>query len=175
MGTAAILDPSLPKRIYRHWSFRIVLIVVLVLGIRTYQQHGVASGKAGPLAGADLQGKAVSLQELKGKTVLVYFWATWCGVCKVMADNVENVSRDHTVFTVASLSGSAEDVEEHLQEQGVSLPAVVDEEGALANAYGVHAYPTSFVVDRTGEIRFAEVGYTTEAGLRFRLWLADQW
>jgi alkyl hydroperoxide reductase subunit AhpC len=92
-----------------------------------------------------------------------------------MANNVESVSRDHPVIAVASLSGSHEDVAEYLQGQGVTIPAVVDPEGQLASAYGVHAYPTSFIVDRTGEIRFAEVGYTTEAGLRLRLWLAERW
>jgi alkyl hydroperoxide reductase subunit AhpC len=52
------------------------------------------------------------------------------------------------------------------------MPIVLDPDGRLARAWGVRSLPTSFVVDREGEIRTVEVGYTTELGLRARLWLA---
>jgi alkyl hydroperoxide reductase subunit AhpC len=47
-----------------------------------------------------------------------------------------------------------------------------DEDGWISEKWGVHAVPASFIIDRTGRIRFVEVGYTTEIGLRLRLWWA---
>jgi thiol-disulfide isomerase/thioredoxin len=175
MTNETVTNPSLLRRIYRHWSFRLVFLLLAVLAVRAYQQRGVAAGKAPPLAGLDLDGKPISLQAMQGKTVLVHFWASWCGVCTAMADNVEEVAGDHRVITVASLSGDAEDVGRYLQNEGVSLPVLVDPEGNLGSAYGVSSLPTSFFIDKSGQIRAAEVGYTTEAGLRLRLWLAEHW
>ena len=173
MNRDSPIKPSIARRVYRHWSFRLVLLVLAVLVVRSFQQRGVVEGKAPPLEGYDLQEEAISLGQLEGKTVLVHFWATWCGVCRTMADNVQSVSRDHAVIAVASQSGSAAEVAAYLEKEGLSLPVLLDPEGTLASDYGVSALPTSFVIDRSGRIRSAEVGYTTEIGLRLRLWLAE--
>lgn len=175
MENAGSTGSSVFKRLYRHWSFRLVLLLLAVLAVRAYQQRGVAAGKARPLEGAGLHGEAISLQEMQGKTVLVHFWASWCGVCEAMAGSVEDVAGDYPVITVATLSGGAEDVGSYLKREGLSLPVLLDPEGQLASGYGVSSLPTSFVIDKTGEIRSAEVGYTTEPGLRLRLWLAEHW
>jgi hypothetical protein len=52
---------------------------------------------------------------------------------------------------------------------------VVDEDGKLAEQYGIHGVPTSYVLDGEGNIRFREVGLTSGWGLRLRLWLAEVW
>ncbi len=173
MNSESPVSPSIVKRVYRHWSFRLVLLLLAVLVVRAFQQRGVAEGKAPPLEGYDLQGKVVTLQAFEGKTVLVHFWSTWCGVCQAMAGNVQKVSADYPVIAVASQSGGAAEVGAYLESEGLSLPALLDPEGRLSSDYGVSALPTSFVIDGAGRIRSAEVGYTTEMGLRLRLWLAE--
>lgn len=164
---------SIAKRVYRHWSFRLVLLLLAVLVVRAFQQRGVAEGKAPPLEGYDLQEQVVSLQAFEGKAVLVHFWSSWCGVCQAMAGNVRSVSQDYPVIAVASHSGGAAEVSAYLEKEGLSLPVLLDPEGELASRYGVSSLPTSFVIGKSGRIHSAEVGYTTEAGLRLRLWLAD--
>ena len=147
-------------------------MLVLFFGIRAYQQRNVAKGPAPPLAGADLHGEPVSLAEYRGKPVLLHFWATWCGVCKVEQHNIDAVSRDLPVLSVASQSGGAGDVAAFVREHEIAPRVVVDEQSVLASRFGVHAFPASFVIDGEGEIRHVEVGYTTELGLRARMWLA---
>jgi peroxiredoxin len=60
-----------------------------------------------------------------------------------------------------------------MDEQGLDFPVVLDEQGALAARFGVRGVPASFVLGSGGEIKFKEIGYTTELGLRARMWLAD--
>ena len=57
-----------------------------------------------------------------------------------------------------------------MAEEGVSYRVILDPSGRLAGRFGVKAVPTSMIIDANGEIRFVEVGYTTEIGLRLRLW-----
>jgi alkyl hydroperoxide reductase subunit AhpC len=52
----------------------------------------------------------------------------------------------------------------------VSYPVVLDARGQLSGIYGVQGVPTSIIIDPAGNVRFVEVGYTTETGLRLRLW-----
>jgi peroxiredoxin len=161
-------------RAWRHWRWVRDggLGLLLLLGIRAYQKRDMPNGTAPPLAGTDLGGETVSLADYRGKPVLVYFWATWCGVCKAEQHNIDAVTRDLPVLSIASHSGSASEVAAFVRERGITPRVIIDEQGTLASRYGVRAYPSTFVIDAEGEIRHIEVGYTTEIGLRARMWLA---
>lgn len=161
-------------RAWRHWRWLrdLALASVFVLGIRAYQQRDMPNGPAPALTGSDLHGEPVSLADYRGKPVLLHFWATWCGVCKAEQHNIDAVARDLPVLSVASQSGGASEIAAFVGEREVAPRVVVDEESVLARRFGVHAFPATFVIDADGEIRHAEVGYTTELGLRARMWLA---
>ena len=135
--------------------------------------RGTAEGLAPAIAGRSVQdpGQELSLAALRGRPTLVYFWATWCGVCEHVDPNVASVARDHQVLTVAVNSGRPSAIAAWMQERGLEMPTVGDPSGVLARAYGVRAFPTSFWVDGEGQIQNREVGYTSTLGLRVRLWL----
>ncbi|MGA7801416.1 MAG: protein disulfide oxidoreductase [Gammaproteobacteria bacterium] len=158
------------------WRLALELAVVLslVVGIQAYRQRDTASGPAPALAGRLLSGQPASLASLRGRTVLVHFWATWCPVCRLEQHSIAAVARDYPVLTVAFQDGSAEQVRRYMRREGVDYPVLLDPYGVLASRYGVRAVPTSFIVDPEGRIRFVEVGYTSETGLRLRLWLAGR-
>jgi peroxiredoxin len=157
---------------YWRWLRDGGLALLVFLGIRTYQQRNMPKGDAPALAGTDLDGNAVSLAGYRGKPVLLHFWATWCSVCKVEQSNIDSIARDLPVLSVATQSGGAPEIAGFVREHGVAPRVVVDEGGELASRFGVHSFPASFVIDADGEIRHIEVGYTTEIGLRARMWLA---
>jgi peroxiredoxin len=162
----------LRSRRYWPWLRDGAIAVLLVLGIRAYQQRDIARGAAPALEGRALDGAQVSLADYRGAPVLLRFWATWCGVCKAEQSNVDAVARGLPVLSVASQSGRANELAAYVQSRRIAHPVIPDPEGSLARRFGVRSFPTTLVIDANGEIRYAEVGYSTELGLRARMWLA---
>ena len=165
---AALRDRSRWKR----WLRDLLLIAGIVAAVTLWQNRGLAEGIAPPLAGLRTDGTHVDLGGSK-ETTLVVFWATWCGVCKAEAGNIESVAADWPVVTVAMQSGDLGEVAKYLSEKGLWTPAVGDDDGDIAKAWKVRVVPAHFVVDGAGNIRFRVVGYTTTWGLRARLWWAE--
>jgi peroxiredoxin len=155
-------------------AFEIALIFLIFIAVKTYMQRHLVKGSAPPLESTLLSGEPVSLQSYLGQPVLVHFWATWCPVCKLTQDGVNAISDNHTVVTIAMKSGSSLEVKTYLQENDLSFPVIVDENGDIAKQFGVQGVPTSFVINPEGNIAFSEVGYTTGWGLRLRLWMAGE-
>ncbi|MDD2759442.1 MAG: redoxin family protein [Methylomonas sp.] len=104
---------------------------------------------------------------------LLYFWAEWCGVCRAMHDNVDAVLRDYPGLTVAVRSADTQSLSGHLSENKLDWPVVDDRDGTIGQTYGVRAVPAVFFIDNHGDIVFTSVGYTSEWGLRFWLWLSQ--
>jgi peroxiredoxin len=150
-----------------------VLLLLVFAGVRAFQQRDLAAGAAPDLVAVDIHGRPTSLGDYRGRPVLVHFWATWCGVCRAEQHNISSVAEDLPTLSVASLSGDSRDVAAYARQHGLALPIISDASGALAKRFGVSAYPTTFIVNADGEIRHAEVGYTTELGLRARMWLSS--
>ena len=162
------------RRVLRY-AVELVVVLVIILGVRVWQQQGVASGPAPALAGVLLDGEkyfSLSLAALNGQPVLVHFWATWCPVCRAEQGSIEALAKEYPTITVAMQSGDAGAVAAHLNKEALSFPVLNDPDGTIAAQWGVRAVPASFVVDGAGRIRCVEVGYTTGVGLRLRLWWA---
>ncbi|MBN1655820.1 MAG: protein disulfide oxidoreductase [Deltaproteobacteria bacterium] len=159
-------------RTYRRWVVNLAVIAMLFFALRECNRQNLASGTAPPFEARSIDGRSVSLEQLRGEPLLLHFWASWCGVCSAMAGNIEAVARDYRVLTVASQSGEAQEVQAYVSEHGLSFPVLVDADGRLARRYGVHAFPTTFLIDKKAVIRYAEVGFTTEIGLRIRAYLS---
>lgn len=158
---------------WRRWLIEILIVVAVVSGVHLYQTRDAARGPAPPLSGAGLNGEALSLEALRGRTVLVQFWATWCPVCRVQEGSIQALSEDWPVLSVALEDTPPEALRAYMNKEGLNFPVLRDTDGALGARYGVRGTPTAFIVDPTGQIRFTEVGYTTGWGLRLRLWWAD--
>jgi len=144
------------------------------LGVRAWLQRDMPEG-APPVAELQLiDGRTVRLADYRGRPLLLYFWASWCGICGLERGVVDDIARDWPVLTVAMQSGRAEDIRAYLKEHGLDWPVVPDPDGRLAARFGLRGVPAFFVLDPQGRIVAHESGYTTEAGLRLRLWLAAQ-
>ena len=111
----------------------------------------------------NLNNKIIDLKALKGKVVLVNFWASWCPPCVHEMPSMERLQKRFSTKTFMILGvNMAEDkktVEHFLNSKvQVSFPILFDENGDALKRWGVFAFPTSYVVDKKGKIRYALFG-----------------
>ncbi|MEE8388932.1 MAG: protein disulfide oxidoreductase [Acidiferrobacterales bacterium] len=149
-----------------------MVFALVFFGVRYYQQAEMPKGIAPPVVGITLDGQGVSLEK-SAKPVLLHFWATWCKICEWEQGTIESLAKDYAVISIAIQSGDNEKVKNYIKERGISFPVINDTFGQFAMDYGVRGVPSSFVIDKNGVIRAVEVGYTSEIGLRLRLWWAS--
>ena len=167
-----LMPADLKKRKWLRWVRDILLVVLAIGAVQWWQKRDLVAGAAPPLAGQLLDGGWVDLQEYRGNPVLVHFWASWCPICRAEEGSIDSIAQDLPVLTVATGSGSEADIRSYLNDNRLAFPVLLDDTGKLARQWGIVGVPTSFVIDPKGQIAFATVGYTTEIGLRLRLWLA---
>ncbi len=108
-------------------------------------------------------GENVRLAELVGQVVFVNFWASWCGPCRQEMPELNRLQQQFSPlgFTVLAinLDESPEPAEKFLKRLTVDFPVLYDPENTVSQAYDVEAMPTSYLIDRDGNLRYLHKGY----------------
>lgn len=163
----------LKKRPVR-WALEIIIFISVYLVVRAWTQRSIIEGPLPPVAGITLANEQIDIQHMQTRPFLLHIWASWCGICRFEQGSIESISKDYPVVTIAMQSGTNEEVKQFLQKNGLTFRVINDEEGELSQQFGITGVPASFIINKQGEIAYSEVGYTSEWGLRLRLWLASQ-
>jgi len=121
---------------------------------------------------------ALHLASLKGKPVMLNFWASWCDVCKAEARLLQNtwqrVQGQGIVFVGIDIQDTQSDGLSFLQTYGITYPNVVDADGSVTINYGVTGVPETFFLNRQGVIVKKVIGELTEQTLQSNLQLISR-
>jgi thiol-disulfide isomerase/thioredoxin len=108
-----------------------------------------------------IAGKSYSLESLRGRVVLLNFWATWCVPCRLEMPLLEELHRNgaDNGLVVLGINNEAPEIAlRFLEGQGYTFPTLADENNAAARAYAVESIPTTFGIDKTGKVAFQHAG-----------------
>src|SRR5262249_25895242 len=109
----------------------------------------------------DVENKPLNLNDLKGKVVLLDFWATWCMPCRTELPNVELLHRDFKDKGLLVLGVDAEEPEDQaafMEKFGYTFRALVDANDKIKNLYNVNGIPTTVLIDKVGNIQMFDMG-----------------
>ena len=128
-----------------------------------------------PLSLVGVDGSRFDASMQKDKIVVLDFWASWCGPCRVSLPVVVQICKEYAdrgvVFRAVNLKEDAETIRGFLQEEPIDAPVVMDSDGAAAAAYRVDAIPHTVIIGRDGIVQAVHVGANEgmEAKLRKQL------
>lgn len=167
---------KLPRVRWPRWA-SLVLQVALLAGVfalvTAYQTRNHLAREAAPdFSLLDLEGNRVSLSQYRGKKVLLHFWATWCGVCRVELPSLRSLSKnlgpDAVLLTIVEDSDDVAAVRRFASEHELTYPILLGTSDVL-RAYRVSAFPTNYYVNGDGTVHATSVGLSTRLGMAFRL------
>ena len=158
------------------WNMKSIVKEIAIAGVTLFIFTNIISYLRKPeIASTSLPKLEVKLLDgttyktKKGKPLVIHFWATWCPTCKLEASNIEAVSKAYDVLSIAVNSGTDAKIQAYMKDRDLTFRVVNDVEGTWAKQFHVEAYPTTFIYDANGELKFTEVGYTSTVGLLARL------
>lgn len=141
-----------------------VLVGMLLVAAYTPSALAIGAGTLAPEIGLkDLSGRGVSIASLKGKVVLVDFWASWCAPCREELPVLETLYKKYRArgFEVVgvNLDQSPDNVQRFLSGMPLSFRVVHDRGRAVADRYAPAKMPSSFLIDRKGVVRHVHAGF----------------
>ena len=163
---------------WKHHLGTLLMVLVALLGVQWWQTRHVPVGLAPDLpltlVRADGRTHHTTLVQWRaahpGRPVVLHFWAEWCPICRTEEHSITRLSQDWPVLTVAMQSGNPSTVQRVLQQRQLTWHTAVDPQGDIARAFGFQAVPALVVIDAKGRLRSPTAGYTSEIGMRLRIW-----
>lgn len=156
------------------WLLQILLFIVIAWGIQKYQTRNLIpeKEKAPSFSLLSLDREKFSLESFRGKPVMLYFFAPWCGVCKVSNGRVEEFYQNHKeegyiTLGVALSYQSAEEIRRYRNKHDISFPVLLGNNQVLQD-YNISGFPVIYFINSEGLVHRHTMGFTTETGLSLR-------
>ena len=146
---------------------KIIGIIFLMISLVSFSNNA----KAPDFNLKDQYGVTHSLENYKGKVIFLNFWATWCPPCKKEMPDIENIYKEYgenkkNVVILGVNSEKENEVKKFLKDKGYTFPTVIDENSEVMRKYFIQAFPTSFVIDKEGNVYGYVMGGLTKEQIR---------
>lgn len=146
------------------WGALIIFLILLALGLLRSQEGPVGIGDRSPnFTLTTFDGKQISLSSLKGKVVLINFWASWCKPCEQEAAELEAAwqayqGSDKVMFLGVDYVDTEPEARAYLQKYKISYPNGPDLGTRISQAFRIRGVPETYIVDQNGIIQFVQIG-----------------
>lgn len=148
---------------YRILIFALPLLIIAITGMACTEQTCPQLDKPAPdFTLEDLNGTEINLSDYLGQNVILNFWATWCGYCRMQLPYLEDVyerysSSGLTVLAINAME-SHDQAEDYIEKQGFTFPVLLDRNGTVNQMYCVPALPATMFIDSEGIVKFGKAG-----------------
>lgn len=157
-----------PKGSVRLWQAFYILLALLFVGVLTYRLWQTrtsghrADGVAPDWEFTTFEGETIKLEDLRGKGIVLNFWASWCDPCRAEADLLEQTWRrekeNGVVFIGLDYLDQEPAAQAYLQEYNITYPNGPDLRSQVARRYGIKGVPETFFIDPKGNITQLVIG-----------------
>ena len=161
-------------------NLKLLLAVLALLGTASWAQAQGFEVVPWParkpipaLSGTDLNGQHWRLADLKGKAVLLNFWASWCEPCRAEMPSLQSLSQfygpEKLVVLALNFKESKTVAERYVQRSGLTLPVLLDTDGLMARQWGATAFPTTVLIGADGGVKSVvrgELDWTSQAAAK---------
>lgn len=146
---------------------KIIGIIFLMISLVSFSN----SAKAPDFNLKDQYRVVHSLENYKGKVIFLNFWATWCPPCKKEMPDVESIYKEYgenkkDVIILGINSEKENEVKKFLKDKGYTFPTLIDENSEVMRKYFIQAFPTSFVIDKEGNVYGYVMGGLTKEQIK---------
>lgn len=145
----------------------VIILTILANIVSYYKSTDLNKNRLELTSVTLLDGSSYSIK--KEKPLLIHFWATWCPICSVEASNIQTISENFEVITIAVDSASKEEIQSYLEKNHLDFKVIDDFDKQYATKFHISVYPTTFIYDKNKNLVFSEVGYTSTIGLYLRM------
>jgi thiol-disulfide isomerase/thioredoxin len=162
------------RRFWLHLFRDLSLLLIIGFAIASYQQRHMLKDIAPSLNMLTTQGSmAFSSYANEPKAKLVYFFGSWCPVCRFTSPEVTAIAQDYPTIAIALASGRDDQINGFMTQQDYQFDVINDDNGSISEIWGVQAVPAFYILDEQNKIVFVTSGASSQWGLRLRLWWAS--
>ena len=162
-GTLKIFGRQISIWALLAWSVLMVLLVVIGLSLLRSQQGPIGIGKPAPdFTLTTFDGEQISLADLKGKVVVVNFWASWCKPCEQEAVDLENAwryykPRGDVVFLGVDWTDTEPNAMAYLEKFDITYPNGPDLRTRISQSYRTTGVPETYIIDKEGTLAYVKL------------------
>ncbi len=171
------LNQIFKKNKILRFARELIIFLVIIAGIQTYQSWGMldTGEESSPptFSLSDIQNNIFDLENVRGKKILIYFFAPWCSVCKLSADNLSKLvtslnPEEYAIITIALSYNNESEVKDFAEKYKLPAPVLLGND-EIMDAFKINAFPSYYIVNKNFKISSRQVGFSSYWGLKLRL------